>query len=297
MLLAYATHHGFKLYQMDVKSALLNDPIKAEVYVEQPPNFESEEYPNHIYKLHKTFYGLKQAQRVWYEYLRDFLIENGFRISKADSTLFTRKMGKYLFVCQIYVDDIIFGYTNKSFCDEFRKIMTDRFEMSMMGIVTFFLGFQIKQAKEGAFISQTKYIHDILKKFGMGKVKPIKIPMGTNGYLDLDLDDTLADKKVYRSMIGSLLYLCASRPDIMFSVCIYERFQATSKDFHLRAVKRIMRYLVLTTNLVIWYPKGSHFELLGYSDVDYTGCKVDRKSTSRTCQFLERPLVSWSIKK
>jgi hypothetical protein len=154
MLLVYATHHGFKLYQMDVKSAFLNGPIKEEVFAEQPPSFESEGYPNHVYKLHKLLYGLKQAPRAWYECLRDLLIENGFRIGKADSTLFTRKMGKDLFVCQIYVDDIIFGSTIKSFCDQFRKIMTDRFEMSTMGILTFFLRFQIKQAKEGTFITQ-----------------------------------------------------------------------------------------------------------------------------------------------
>jgi hypothetical protein len=219
MLLAYATHHGFKLYQMDVKSAFLNGPIKEEVYVEQPPSFESEEYPNHIYKLHKVLYGLKQALRAWYEYFRHFLIENGFRIGKADSTLFTRKMDKDLFVCQIYVDDIIFGSTNKSFCDEFSKMMTDRFEMSMMGVLTFFLGFQIKQAKEEIFISQMKYTHDILKKFGMDKAKQIKTPMVTNGHLDLDLGGTSVDQKVYHSMIGSLLYLCASRPDIMLCVC------------------------------------------------------------------------------
>jgi hypothetical protein len=206
-------------------------------------------------------------------------------------------MGKDLFVWQIYVDDIIFGSTNKSFCDEFNKIMTDRFEMSMMGVLTFFLGFQIKQAKEGTFISQTKYTRGILKKFGMDKVKPIKMPMGTNDHLDLDLGSTSVDQKVYRSMIGSLLYLCASSPDIMLSACMCARFQATPKDCHLRAVKKIMRYLVLTPNLGRWYPKGSHFELLGYSEADYAGCKVDRKSTSGTCQFLGRSLVSLSSKK
>jgi hypothetical protein len=220
MLLAYATHHGLKLYQMDAKSAFLNGPIREEVYVEQPPDFESEEYPNHVYKLHKALYGLKQAPRAWYDCLKDFLIENGFRIGKVDSTLFTRKLGKDLFVCQIYVDDIKFGSTNKSFCDEFSKIIVDRFEMSRMRVLTFFLGFQIKQAKEGTFISQMKYTHDVLKKFGMDKAKPIKTPMGTNGHLDLDLGGTSVDQKVYRFMIGSLLYLCASRPDIMLSVCV-----------------------------------------------------------------------------
>jgi hypothetical protein len=141
MLLVYVTHHGFKLYQMDIKRAFLNGPIKEEVFVEQPPSFESEGYPNHVYKLYKALYGLKQAPRAWYECLSDFLIKNSFMIGKADSTLFTRKMGKDLFICQIYVDDLIFGSTNKSFCDEFSKIMMDRFEMSMMGVLTFLLGF------------------------------------------------------------------------------------------------------------------------------------------------------------
>jgi hypothetical protein len=127
--------------------------------------------------------------------------------------------------------------------------MRDRFEMSKMGVLTFFLGFQIKQTEQGTFISQMKYTRDILKKFGMDKATPIKSPMGTNGYLDLDLSGTLVDQKVYRSIIGSLLSLCASRPDIMLSVCLCARFQAAPKDCHLRAVKRIMRYLVLTPNL------------------------------------------------
>jgi hypothetical protein len=126
---------------MDVKSAFLNGPINEEVYVEQPPSFEDQEYPNHVYKLHKTLYGLKQAPRAWYECLRDFLTHNGFKIGKDDSTLFTRKVDKDLFICQIYVDDIIFGSTNQSFYDEFSNIMTNRFEMSMMGELKFFLGF------------------------------------------------------------------------------------------------------------------------------------------------------------
>jgi hypothetical protein len=124
IILAYATHHDFKLYQMDVKSAFLNESIKEEVYVEQPPGFGDQEFLNHVYKLHKALYGLKQAPRAWYECLRDFLSQNGFKIGKVDSTLFTRKVDNDLFVCQIYVDDIIFGSSNQSFCDEFSKIMT-----------------------------------------------------------------------------------------------------------------------------------------------------------------------------
>nr|AAK70631.1 Putative copia-type pol polyprotein [Oryza sativa Japonica Group]AAM47283.1 Putative copia-type pol polyprotein [Oryza sativa Japonica Group] len=166
ILLAYAAHHDFRLFQMDVKSAFLNGPISELVYVEQPPGFEDLKLPNHVYELHKALYGLKQAPRAWYECLRDFLLKNGFEIGKADTTLFTKKFKSDLFICQIYVDDIIFGSTNASFCEEFSSIMTKRFEMSLMGELTFFLGLQVKQAQEGTFISQTNYVKDILKKFG-----------------------------------------------------------------------------------------------------------------------------------
>jgi hypothetical protein len=297
ILLAFATHHDFKLYQMDVKSAFLNGPISELVYVEQPPGFEDSKFPNHVYKLHKALYGLKQAPRAWYECLKAFLLRKGFEIGKADPTLFTHKVDKDIFVCQIYVDDIIFGSTNQSWCEDFSRIMTKRFEMSMMGELTFFLGFQIKQLKEGTFIYQTKYTKDMLKKFDMENAKPIKTPMPTDGNLDLNEDSKAVDQKVYRSMIGSLLYLYASRPDIMLSVCMCVRFQANPKECHLMAIKRILRYLVYTPYLGLWYPKGSTFNLLGYPDSDYAGCKVDRKSTSGTCQFLGWSVVSWSSKK
>jgi hypothetical protein len=297
ILLAYATYHGFKLYQVDVKSAFLNGPIKEEVYVEQPPGFEDSEYPSHVYKFSKELNGLKQALRAWYECLRDFLITNGFVVGKVDPTLNTKTITKHLFICQIYVDDIIFGSTNKSSCEEFSRIMIQKFEMSMMGGLKYFLGFQIKQLQEGTFICQTKYIQDILRKFGMKNAKPIKTPMGTNGHLDLNTGGKSVDQKVYRSMICSLLYLCASQSDIMLSVCICARFQTNPKEVHLRAMKRIMRYLVYTLKFGLWYPKGSTFELIGYSDADYAGCKIDRKSTSGTCQFLGRSLVSWASKK
>jgi hypothetical protein len=150
--------------------------------------------------------------------------------------------------------------------------------MSMMGELKYFLGFQVKKLQEGTLISQTKYIQDILNKFGMKDAKPIKTPMGTNGHLDTG--GKSVDRKVYWSMIGSLLYLCASRPDIMLSVCMCARFQADPKEVHLRAVKRIMRYLVYTPKFRLWYPKGSTFDLIGYSDADWAGCKIDRKSTS-----------------
>jgi hypothetical protein len=282
---------------MDVKSTFLNGPIKKEVYVEQPPSFEDDRYPDHVYKLSKALYGLKQAPRAWYECLRDFLISNAFKVGKADPTLFTKTCNGDLFVCQIYVDDIIFGSTNQKSCEEFSRVMMKKFEMSMMGELTYFLGFQVKQLKDGTFISQMKYTQDLLKRFGMKDAKPAKTPMGTNGHVDLNKGGKSVDQKAYRSMIGSLLYLCASRPDIMLSVFMCARYQSDPKECYLVVVKRILRYLVSTPCFGIWYPKGSTFDLIGYSNSDYAGCKVYRKSTSWTCQFLGRSLVSWSSKK
>jgi hypothetical protein len=149
----------------------------------------------------RRFMGSNKPPRAWYECLRDFLLTNGFKVGKADPTLFTKTIDKDLFICQIYVDDIIFGSTNKSSCEEFSRIMIQKFKMSMMGELKYYLGLQIKQLQEGTFIYQTKYIQDILKKFGMKNVKPIKTPMGTNGHLDLDTGGKSVDQKVYRSMV------------------------------------------------------------------------------------------------
>jgi hypothetical protein len=201
ILLSYDAHHSFKLYQMDVKSAFLNGSIKEEVYVEQPPGFEDDRYPDHVYKLSKVLNGLKQAPRAWYECLRDFLISNAFKVMKANPTLFTKTCNGDLFICQIYVDDVIFGSTNQKSCEEFSRVMTQNFDMSMMGELTYFLGFQVRQIKAGTFLSQTKYIQDIIKKFWMKDAKPAKMPMGTNKHLDLNAGGKSVDQKVYRSMI------------------------------------------------------------------------------------------------
>ena len=147
------------------------------------------------------------------------------------------------------------------------------------------------------FLCQAKYIQDMLKKFELTNVKPYKFPMDTKANLHLDPEGKEADQKLYRSMIGSLLYLCASRPDIMFSVGMCARFQSSPRESHETAVKRILRYLAGTPNFGLWYPHGTSFDLVGYSDADWAGCQMDRKSTSGTCQFLGRSLVSWSSKK
>ncbi|WVZ64318.1 hypothetical protein U9M48_013857 [Paspalum notatum var. saurae] len=196
-------------------------------------------------------------------------------------TLFTKDINGDLFICQIYVDDIIFGCTNEKLSHEFGDMMSREFKMSMIGELNFFLGFQIKQVKGGIFIHQEKYCKDLLKKFKMGDCKPIETPMSTRDYLDTDVDGKPVDQSTYRSMI----------------MCLCARFQATPKDSHLTAVKRILRYLKHTPSIGLWYPEGAQLELLGYSDSDFTGYRVNRKSNSEGCHLLGRSLVFWSSKK
>jgi hypothetical protein len=173
------------------------------------------------------------------------LLDRGFEVGQIDPTLFTKRVNGELFVCQLYFDDIIFGSTNTAFNDEFSKLMTDRFEMSMMGKMKFFLGFEIKQLTEGTFVNQAKYIQDMLKRFKMKELNGSATPMPTKCHLELDPNGKDVDQKIYRSMIGSLLYLCASRPDIVVSVGVCARYQATTKESHLVVVKRIFQYLVI----------------------------------------------------
>jgi hypothetical protein len=196
------------------------------VYVEQSLSFEDSKKPNHVHKLSNVLYGLKQAPHAWYARLQNFLVLKGFKIGKVDTTLFTKKIEDDLFICQIYVDDIIFGSINQDFCEEFGDMMSREFKMFMIGELSFFLGLQVNQTKDGAFICQSIYVNDLLKRFDMYNLKPIKTPMSTNAHLNLNEGGNSVDLKLYKSMIGSLLYLTASRSDIMFSVCMCARFQA-----------------------------------------------------------------------
>ncbi|KAJ9552005.1 hypothetical protein OSB04_016050 [Centaurea solstitialis] len=232
LFLAFASYKRFKVYQMDVKGAFLYGNIEEEVYVCQPPGFEDPKFP---VKVSRQSLQAKEGT-VWF-------------------TSSTKSL--------IYVDDIIFGSTKEEMCKEFEDLMHNRFKMSSMGELTFFLGLQVKQKEDGILINQSKYVRDMLIK----------------------------------SMIGSLMYLTPSRPDIMFAVYVCARFQVRPKDSHLQAVKRIFRYLKGQPRLGLWYPYESPFELLAYTDSDYGGASLDRKSTSGGCQFLGARLVSWQCKK
>ena len=297
ILLSFAAHHSMRLYQMDVKSAFLNGIINEEVFVKQPPGFEDENFPEHVFKLKKALYGLKQAPRAWYERLSTFLIESGFSRGKVDTTLFRKDKNSKFILVQIYVDDIIFGATDESLCKDFSNLMQKEFEMSLMGELKFFLGLQVKQTLDEIYIHQTKYTNELLKKFKLDDCKTMSTPMHPSSTLRLDDKDKKVDEKVYRGMIGSLLYLTASRPDIMFSVCLCARFQSDPRESHLIAVKRIFRYLKGTTNLGLVFKKSHEYRLVGFCDADYAGDRIERKSTSGGCHFIGGNLVSWSSKR
>nr|GEW32391.1 putative ribonuclease H-like domain-containing protein [Tanacetum cinerariifolium] len=250
IFLAFVSYMGFIVYQIDVKSAFLYGIIDEEVYVSQPPGFVDLKFPNKVYKVVKSLYSLHQALRAWYATLSTFFEKSGYR-------------------------------KGKSWCDEFEELMKNRFQISSMGELTFFLGLQVKQKEDGIFISQDKYVAEIMKKFDFLTVKTVSTPIETQKPLVKYEEAADVDVRLYRSMIGSLMYLTASRPDIMFPVCACSRFQVTPKTSHLQAVKRIFRYLKGQPKLGLWYPKVSSFNPKSYSNSDYASANLDRKSTTR----------------
>ncbi|GKA66295.1 putative ribonuclease H-like domain-containing protein [Tanacetum coccineum] len=238
LFLAYASFKDFVVYQMDVNSAFLYGKIEEE------------------------------APRAWYETLSTYLLDNRFYNGQIDKTLFIKRIKDDILLVHVYVDDIIFGSTKKELSTEFEKLMHDKFQMSSMGELSFFLGLQTAST-----------------------------PMEPNKALIKDEEAEEVDVHVYRSMIRSLMYLTAFRPDITFVVCACARFQVTPKNSHLHAVKRIFRYLKGQPKLGLWYPRDSPFDLEAFSDSDYAGASLDRKSTTGGCQFFGKRLISWQCKK
>ncbi|GKA85966.1 retrovirus-related pol polyprotein from transposon TNT 1-94 [Tanacetum coccineum] len=259
IFIANAASKNMIIYQMDVKTAFLNGELKEEVYVSQPEGFVDPDHPTHVYRLKKALYGLKQAPRAWYNTLSRFLLDNKFSKGVVDPTLFTRKTGKHILLVQIYVDDIIFASTDPKACDIFSKEMSSKFQMSMMGQMSFFLGLQVSQSPRGIFINQSKYALEILTKYGMDTSDPVDTPMVDRSKLDEDPLGILVDQTRFRGMVGSLMYLTASRPDLVFV--------------------------------------DTAMELTAYTDANRAGCQDTRRSTSGSAQFLGDKLVSWSSKK
>ncbi|GJV79667.1 retrovirus-related pol polyprotein from transposon TNT 1-94 [Tanacetum coccineum] len=235
IFIANAASKNMIIYQMDVKTAFMNGKLKEEVYVSQPEGFIDPDHPTHVYRLKKDLYGLKQAPKAWYNTLSRFLLDNKFSKGVVDSTLFTRKIGKHILLVQIYVDDIIFASTDPKACDIFSKEMSSKFQMPMIGQMSFFLGLKISQSHGGIFINQSKYAQDILIKYGMDTFDPLDTPMVDRLKLDEDPLGIPVDQTRFRGMVGSLMYLTASRPDLVFAVCMCARFQLDEQWFTLNS--------------------------------------------------------------
>jgi hypothetical protein len=226
-----------------------------------------------------------------------FLTNNGYRKGGIDKTLFVKNEGGKLMVAQIYMDDIMFSGMSDQMVEHFVKQMQFEFEMSLVGELAYFLGLQVKQMEDSIFLSQRKYAKNIVKKFGMENASHKRTPAPTHLKVSKDENGVSVDQSLYRSMIGSLLYLTASRPDIAFAVGVCARYQAEPKVSHINQVKRILKYVNGTSDYGMLYTHGSEFVLSGYCDVDLAGSVDDRKSTSGGCFFLGNNLISWFSKK
>nr|GEZ69609.1 hypothetical protein [Tanacetum cinerariifolium] len=297
IFLTYAAHKNMVVYQMDVKTAFLNGNLREEVYVSQPDRFVDSDNPNHMYKLKKALYGLKQASRAWYDMLSSFLLSQDFSKGSVDPTLFIRRNGNDLLLVQIYVDDIIFAVSTLELCELFANLMCSKFKMSMMGKISFFLGLQISQSPRGIFINQSKYALESLKKYSFESYDPVDTLMVEKSKLDEDREGKAVDPSHYRGMIGTLLYLTASRPNLQFTICMCAWYQAWPIEKHVHAVKRIFRYLRGTVHRGLWYPKDSSVALTAFADADHSGCQDTRRSTSGSVQFMGERLISWSSKR
>nr|GEX05968.1 retrovirus-related Pol polyprotein from transposon TNT 1-94 [Tanacetum cinerariifolium] len=251
IFIANAASRNMPIYQMDVKTAFLNGELKEEVYVSQPEGFVDPDHPTHVYRLKKALYGLKQAHRAWYDTLSRFLLDNDFSKGAVNPTLFTRKTGKHILLVQIYVDDIIFASTDPKACGMFSNEMSSKFQMSMMGQMSFFLGLQVSQSPGGIFINQSKFALEILKKFGINS---------------------------------------SSRPGLVFAVCMCAKYQAEPTKKHLEALKRVFWYLKGTINWGLWYPKDTAMSLTAYADADHADKMADVNAPSGQAPAIAPPV-------
>eukprot|EP00253_Pinus_taeda_P026048 PITA_26048 len=267
MFLSLSSFQKFKVYQMDVKSVFLNGDLEEEVYIEQLEGFILGNDAKLVCKLRKALYGLKQAPRVWYYRLDKYLHQQGFSKGSADSNLYTKMNIDKLLIIVVYVNDIIFGSNVESMSQKFSLVMQQEFEISLLGELTHFLGLQVQQNKDGIFLSQTNYLKQILKKYGMEDSKPVCTPMVTRCILSSNYKSATVHQPTYIFMIGSLLYLTGTRLDIMHA------------------------------NFGLWYPREVDLTLHAYTDADWAGSVDDRKSTNGGAFYMGSRLVSWFSKK
>eukprot|EP00253_Pinus_taeda_P035278 PITA_35278 len=267
-VLSIAAQNKWKVYQMDVKSAFLNGVLMEEVYIEQPPGYEKKGQKHKVYRLKKALYGLKQAPRAWYSRIDSYLQENGFEKCNDD----------YLI-------------------ENFKAIMKEEFEITDMGLLKYFLGIEVDQNENGIFISQANYVNEVLARFNMQKSKAAITPTVMGLKLSKEDNSKDFDPSLYKSIVGSLMYLTATTPNIMHAVSLISRFMERPKEAHWQAAKRILRYVKGTKRFGILYTASKYSDLVGYTDSDWAESVDDRKSTSDYVFHIGSGAISWASKK
>eukprot|EP00253_Pinus_taeda_P012484 PITA_12484 len=296
-LFALAAQNGWKVHQMDVKTAFLNGDLKENVFMSQPEGFAGKGHEHKVCKLVKSLYGLKQAPRAWYEKLTEHLLKLNFNhFDLDDATLFVKKVGKTVVYLGVYVDDLLMTGNNESYIASIKELGKS-FEMTDLCYVHYYLGIEVTQHPKSIFLSQKKYIGDLLNRFGMTECNPLSTPMEQNFKLTSIEGKEFEDATKYRQLIGSLIYLTTTRPDISVVVGILSRFMQKPCEGHWSAAKRVLRYLKGTQDLGIKYTQVDDFSLIGYYDSDFDGDKETGVSTSGYAMSLGSGAVSWRSRK
>ena len=287
MLISLAAHHSWKIYQLNVKSAFLNGILEEEVYVEQPEGFVVEGEEDKVYHLQRVLDGLKQAPRAWNSHIESYFQGSGFVKCPYVHAVYIKKnaCGEILLAC-LYVDDFLFTGNNQQMFHEFKQAMFKKFEMTDFGIMSFFLGIEVRQQPDDIFICQKKYAKELLDKFNIKNCNAVNTPIAMDLKLTREREGKIIDPTLFRSLIGSLRYLPITRPDIVYSVGLLSRYMEKPKDSHWLATKRILRYIKGTVNFGLLYSYNNDATLYGHSDSDWGGDQDERKSTTKYVFYL-----------
>ncbi|CAL2227982.1 unnamed protein product [Prunus armeniaca] len=269
----------WKLFQLDVKSTFLNGVVHEEVYVDQPPGFVIKTKEDRVYRLKKALYGLKQAPRAWYEEINSYFTVVGFQRSPSEATLYVKTTESGILIVSLYVDDIIYTGSSEDLVMSFKTEMMKKYEMIDIGLLHHFLGLGVIQTESNIFLHQKKYVRK-LDKFGFKDCTEVATPLAMNEKLSKEDGSEQADEMVYRQIVGSLLYLTATRPDIMFAASLLDRYLHGPTRKHMGTAKRVLRYIQGTLDYGIAYEKGKEAMLLGYCDSDWSGCEDDMRMFS-----------------
>jgi len=296
-IIAMASIKGWSLHQMDVNNVFLHGDLQEEVYMEQPQGYVDQTRPNLVCKLKKALYGLKQTPKAWSDKIGQYLVTSGFQTSNANFSLYVKKIDHGIVVIVIYVDDLIITGDSDADIFDLKKLLKQKFKMKDLGELCYFLGIEVIQSPKGIWLLQKQYALNKLSKCGMTSCKPISIPLEQNVKLSADEGDLVEDTTMYRRIVGSLIYMTITRPDLSYAVRVVSQFMQTPREPHLDAVRRILRYIKHTLQCGIFYEAKSQLQVHGYMDADWAGNVSDRRSTSGFMFSFGSGVVSWSNKK